>query len=269
MPMQQTDKRVSLSPIPGYHPVTRWLHAGLVLGVVFQLVCASLMAHPEHTEGKHGMAVVAHAEAVEAHHSGHNTDNGFIIGSVAHVEAVTAGADQPIHKKDALGEWLMSAHRTGGILLALIVLANLLWAVMPRGNPRKRQLAVLFSALHWSEAWAIATQLPSMLAGKKPLPEPGNSLSLIFEMFGLLTMTAMAITGSMIWSLWSGPGSRVSEQAELWMETHAGIAVLLFLYLAGHISMAWMHARAGDPVFTRILPLEKMRRIFQVKIDEN
>jgi len=266
--MQQADKRVSLSPIPGYHPVTRWLHAGLVLGVVFQLVCASLMAHPEHTEGKHGMVVVAHAEAVEAHHSGH-ADNGFIIGYVAHAETVTADADQPMHKKDALGEWLMSAHRTGGILLALIVLANLLWAIMPRGNPPKRQLAVLFSALHWSEAWAIATQLPSMLARKKSLPEPGNSLSLVFEMFGLLTMAAMALTGAIIWSLWSGPGSKVSEQAELWMGTHAGIAVLLFLYLAGHVSMALMHARAGDPVFARILPLEKVRRRPQGKIDEN
>jgi len=148
----------------------------------------------------------------------------------------------------------MAAHRTGGIFVALIVLANLLWAVMPRGNPKKRQLAVLFSASHWSASIAIATQLPLMLMGKKPLPEPGNALSLVFEMFGLLTMAAMAVTGAIVWNIWAGPGSRVSELAEFWMEIHAGVAVLLFLYLAGHVSMALLHFRAGDPVFARIRP---------------
>ncbi|MDQ6999239.1 MAG: cytochrome b/b6 domain-containing protein [Mariprofundus sp.] len=175
--MQQTNTQPLDASGQGYHQLTRWLHAGLVLGVIFQLVCA-----------------------------------------------------------------------------ALIVLANLLWAIIPRGNPRKRQFAVLFSALHWSEAISIAKRLPVVLAGKSPLPVPGNSLPLIVEMFGMLTMTAMAISGSIVWNMWAGPGSNVSEQAEFWVEMHAAIAVLLLLYLAGHVSMALMHLRAGDPVFARILP---------------
>jgi len=238
-------------PVPGYHPVTRWLHASLVLGVIFQLVCASLMAHPEHAEGEHGGADMAHAETAASHPGHVNAD---AIAATAHAEHVMTAVDQPMHQKDALGQWLMAAHRGGGLWVAIIVLANLIWAVMPRGNPRKRQLAVLFSALHWSESIAIAKQLPLMLVGKMPLPEPGNSLSLVFEMLGLLTMTAMAITGSIIWNMWAGPGNAVSELAEFWMETHAGIAVVLFVYLSGHITMALMHARAGDPVFVRILP---------------
>jgi len=239
-------------PVPGYHPVTRWLHAGLVLGVIFQMVCASLMAHPEHAEGEHGGAAMAHAETT-AHHSGHDVAAGDIV-TTAHAEPPAVEASQAMHQKDAFGQWLMAAHRTGGIFVALIVLANLFWAAMPRGDPRKRQLAVLFSALHWSEAIAIAKQLPLIFMGKRPLPEPGNSLSLIFEMFGLLTMTAMAITGSIVWNMWAGPGNTVSESAEFWMETHAGIAVLLFLYLAGHVTMALLHRRSGDAVFARIVP---------------
>lgn len=233
-------------PVPGYHPVTRWLHAALVLGVVFQLVCASLMAHPDHKEG--GGVAMAYAEVTAGHHA---AVGGVVATSPA--KAVTPES-QTMHKKDAMGQWLMAAHRTGGIFVALIVLANLLWAVMPRGNPKKRQLAVLFSASHWSESIAIAWQLPLMLIGKRSLPEPGNSLSLIVEMFGLLTMTAMALSGSIVWNMWAGPGSKVSELAEFWMEIHAGIAVLLFLYLAGHVSMALLHFRAGDPVFARIRP---------------
>ncbi len=215
---------VSAPPGPGYHRLTRWLHAGLVLGVVFQLICASLMTHPEHAdEGK-----MMHAEAATALH--------------------------PIPKDDRSGELFMTVHRTGGLLAALIVLANLLWAVIARGDPRKRQIAVLFSIRHWREALSIAKRLPLMMLGKKDLPEPGNALSLVFEMLGLLVMTTMAITGTVVWRLWAGPGNSVSAQAEWMMGIHASVAVMLLLYLAGHISMALMHARAGDPVFARILP---------------
>jgi len=230
-----TNSVPSSGPVPGYHPVTRWLHAGLVLGVIFQLACASLMAHPDHDEAGHGGATMAQTETAQA-------------------EWLMSAVSPPVLKQDAWGQWLMAAHRNGGIFVALIVLANLLWAVMPRGKPRKRQLAVLISASHWSDAIAIGRRLPQMLAGKHPLPEPGNSLSLIVEMFGLLTMTAMALSGSIIWNMWAGPGSKVSELAESWMDIHAGIAVLLFVYLAGHVSMALMHARSGDSVFVRILP---------------
>jgi len=213
----------------GYHPVTRWLHAGLVLGVIFQLFCAALMAHPDHEEGKHGAQALNH-------------------------EAVAAEMHPAAHQEDGFGELLMAAHRTGGIFVAIVVLANLLWAVIARGKPRKRQIGVLFSTEHWRQALSIAKRLPRMLSGKKSLPEPGNALSLVFEMLGLLVMTAMAITGSMIWRLWAGPGNTVSEQAELMMGIHASVAVLLLVYLAGHVSMALMHARSGDPVFSRIFP---------------
>lgn len=240
------------SQLAGYHPLTRWLHAGLVLGVFFQLICAAQMAHPEHADGGHGEAV--HAEAVAEHHSGHM--DAAHTAAMAHAEVVTSeeAQHQATDKKGGLGEWLMEAHRTGGVLVAWIVLANLLWAALARGSPRKRQVAVLFSVMHWSKAWAILNHLPSMLAGKRDLPEPGNSLSLIVEMFGILTMTAMAISGFIIWSLWDGLGNTVSESVEMWMEVHAGVALLLMLYLAGHVSMALLHWRSGDSVFARILP---------------
>jgi len=99
-----------------------------------------------------------------------------------------------------------------------------------------------------------------MLMGRSPLPKPGNSLSLIFEMFGLLIMAAMVFTGSIVWNMWAGPGSKVSDLADFWMEIHAGIAILLLLYLAGHVAMALLHMSSGDPVFARIMPLKKKSR---------
>lgn len=194
----------------GYHPVTRWLHAGLVLGVVCQLIFASLMTHPDEKGGE-------------------------------------------------LGKLFMQVHRAGGVVVAAIVIANLIWAVLPRGNPPHRQISVLVSAAHWREALSILKRLPTMLSGKSKLVQPGNELALVFEMLGLLVMTAMAMTGSVIWNLWSGPGSKVSPDAELLMEIHAVFAFILLIYLAGHISMAVAHLRAKEPVFARISPFGRKR----------
>ncbi len=223
--MPMANKNPSKAPVPGYHPITRWLHAMLVLGVIFQLACAALMAHPDHVDQK----------------------------------AMAVKTQPPVHKNDKLGDVFMGAHRTGGILVAFVALANLLWAVVARGHPRKRQIAVLFAAQHWKKAVSIAKSLPLIISDKKNLPEPGNALSRVFEMLGILVMSAMAMTGTVIWNLWAGLGYNVSPQAEWVMEIHASVAVFLLLYLAGHISMALIHARAGDPVFARILPLEKSR----------
>ena len=217
----------------GYHQVTRCLHAGLVLSVIFQLSCTVLMTGPHDKSGEQNS-----------------------IHAARHVSAV-AGMPRPDRKDTEPGPFFMQAHRTSGIVAAAIVLANLIWALLLRGRPRKRQLFVLFSLPHWCEALAIARNIPWILWGKKPLPELGNALSLVFEMLGLLVMTMMAMTGSAIWSLWQGPGSHVSQQAELLIQIHASIAPLLLLYLLGHITMATMHARGGDPVFSRILPFGK------------
>ncbi len=217
----------------GYHPVTRWLHAGLVLSVIFQLACTVLMTSPNHKRVDQNRHAAQPAST-----------------------AVT-GAPQPNHENIKPGAFFMQAHRTGGIVAAVIVLANLIWALLLRGRPRKRQLFVLFSLPHWREALSIARNIPWILLGKRPLPELGNALSLVFEMLGLLIMSTMAITGSIIWGLWQGPGNHVSRQAELLMQIHTSVAPLLLLYLSGHITMATMHARGGDPVFSRILPFGK------------
>jgi len=236
--MQQTHAQPPVSSEQGYHPVTRWLHAGLVLGVIFQLVCAALMTHPDDLAGVPALQHTVAAEVVPME-----------------------------HKNSKQGQLLMQAHRTGGILVAVIVLANLIWAFLSRGKPRKRQMSVLLSRQYWRDALLIARNIPQILLGKRPLPQPGNALSLVFEMLGLLTMSAMAVTGFIIWSLWAGPGNQVTAQAEILMATHAAIAILLFCYLAGHILMALMHARAGDPVFARILP-QLTKNWIQEKCDD-
>ena len=237
----------------GYHPITRWLHAGLVLGVVFQLAVALMMAHPEHQhdgaeQQTHVLSDKQESKAVSGaqHHNTHEH---------AEVNQKPAEIAHTAHQNDAFGASLMQAHRNAGLLVVVFVFLNLIWAVLHRGNPKNRQISVLFSQQHWCEALTIAKRLPLMLIGKSPMVESGNALALFVEMFGLLTMTAMAITGLVIWNLWAGLGSQVSPLAELFMQVHGAVAVVLFVYLAGHVSMALLHVRSGDNVFARIVPL--------------
>ncbi|HID36921.1 MAG TPA: cytochrome b/b6 domain-containing protein [Ghiorsea sp.] len=244
----------------GYHPVTRWLHAGLVLGVIFQLAVASMMAHPEHEHGgerqAHGSPALQESKRVnevareavsgeQQHHAHEHAEVNFKPVETAHVT----------HVKDEFGAFLMQAHRTAGLLVVVFVFLNLIWAILRRGKPKNRQISVLFSQHHWCEALSIAKRLPLMLIGKSPMVESGNALALIVEMLGLLVMTAMALTGLVIWNIWAGLGSPVSAQAELLMQVHGMIAAVLFVYLAGHVSMALLHVRSGDNVFARIVPL--------------
>jgi len=227
--------------VPGYHPITRWLHAGLVLGVLFQLGCTVWMAYPEHQRGGHGDVGIE-----QSAYGAHN----------AHPSAMRP-ASVITHEKGNWRQWLMQAHRTGGVLVALIVLANLFWALTLRGESSHRQVGVLFSSAHWRKAGAILIRLPSMLIGRQPLVAPGNALSLIVEMLGLLVMGTMALTGFIIWNMWLGPSSMVSHDAETLMNIHSFFASLLMFYLVGHVSMALIHARSGDRVFARISPLGK------------
>jgi len=241
MDMTHLENQPQTKEVPGYHPVTRWLHAGLILGVLFQLGCALWMAHPDHQGGGHGamrMEQPAHEE--------HSVED-------SHASAV-AHATHEEHVESAWRQGLMQAHRTGGVLVALIVLANLFWALKLRGAPAHRQIGVLYSLSHWREAAAILFRLPLMLIGKAPLVAPGNALSLIVEMLGLLVMSVMAVTGAVVWNLWSGPGGMVSQDAEALMGIHSLFATLLICYLIGHVSMALIHAKSGDRVFSRISP---------------
>ncbi|MDX8414123.1 MAG: cytochrome b/b6 domain-containing protein [Mariprofundales bacterium] len=246
MDMTPLENQSQAKEVPGYHPVTRWLHAGLVLGVLFQMGCALWMAHPDHQGGGHeGMRMEQSAHGEAAHGEAEAQDD--------HASA----APSATHEEHATSEWrqaLMQAHRTGGVLVALIVLANLFWALKLRGAPSHRQIGVLYSLSYWRQAAAILVRLPFMLVGKVPLVAPGNALSLIVEMLGLLVMSVMAVTGAVVWRLWSGPGGTVSHDVETLMGIHSFFAILLLCYLVGHVSMALIHAKSGDRVFARISP---------------
>jgi len=192
----------------GYHVTTRWLHAGLIVGVLFQLSSSLLMSHPD--------------------------DHGTPFGNL-----------------------LMSLHQLDGLIVAVIVLANVLWAIVMRGEQNNRQMAVLLSPQHWHDAKVVLGKLPAALLGKSAFIQPNNALSMIIEMLGLLVMAGMAITGTIIWFTSEPSGhshEHISQGMELLLTSHSLLSKLLWLYVIGHVFMALMHMRAGHRPFARILP---------------
>jgi len=156
-----------------------------------------------------------------------------------------------------IGKLLMLFHQTDGLIVAVIVLANVIWATVLRGEKKKRQIAVIFSSKAWKEAYIVFKKLPDALTGKSDFISPNNHLSMIIEMFGLLTMAGMASTGTMIWFSSDGGShshEHISALMEILLTTHAGLATCLWLYVVGHVFMALMHMRAGHRPFARILP---------------
>ncbi len=198
--------------LEGYHPTTRWLHAGLAIGVSLQLFSSLVMSHPDDPE-------------------------------------------------TPIGKLWMTFHQLDGLLIASIVLANLIWAIVLRDEEPKRQIAVLFSSQHWREAVLVLKKLPAALIGKTSFISSGNSLAMMIEMFGLLTMAGMAITGTAIWFSHDGAGrivdDHVTPMMDLLLTIHSGLVNILWLYLLGHVSMSLMHARAGHRPFARISPIKK------------
>ncbi|MBL1353616.1 MAG: cytochrome b/b6 domain-containing protein [Zetaproteobacteria bacterium] len=195
-----------------YHSTTRWLHAGLAIGVSLQLFSSLVMSHPDDSE-------------------------------------------------TAMGKILMTFHQLDGLFIAAIVLANLIWAIVRRGEESKRQIGVIFSSHHWRETGLVVKKLPAALMGKTAFVSAGNSLAMIIEMFGLLAMAGMAITGTGIWFLHDGVSRIVEDHVTpmmgLLLTIHSGLSNFLWLYVLGHVSMSLMHMRAGHRPFSRISPFKK------------
>jgi len=103
--------------------------------------------------------------------------------------------NHPDDNSTPIGDLLTVFHQTNGIIVAGIVLLNVIWALILRGDEKKRQIAVLFALEHWKEAYAVLKKLPAALIGKTAFIPPYNRLSMIVEMLGLLTMAGIASTG--------------------------------------------------------------------------
>ncbi len=82
----------------------------------------------------------------------------------------------------------------------------------------------------------------------------GEAIARAVHGLGLLTATAMALTGSVLFFGIRADGA-MSAYVSLVKEFHEFIASFLWAYLAGHVSMAILHQWQGDKVLSRMFNL--------------
>ncbi|MDH3589377.1 MAG: cytochrome b/b6 domain-containing protein [Gammaproteobacteria bacterium] len=152
---------------------------------------------------------------------------------------------------DSLGYLL---HTYLGLSLAAFVALRFLRGLVGSGPLR-------FSG--WSpfsrRQWALARQdILSLLQFRVPERGMHQGLAGLTQAFGLAIFAWMAVTGTGLFLLGSGPESQLYELIE---ETHEVGEALIPLYLVVHVGSVVLHSLAGNPIWHRMWALRRNARL--------
>ena len=142
--------------------------------------------------------------------------------------------------------WPYALHQYVGLASVAVVAAFWVWAMVRRGETRLARLVPWFSVTRVRDVAAdLSTQLRRMVRGKAPDDNDGAFASAVHGL-GLLTVTAMAVSGAVYFLAQGTPVARTS------MGLHKLFANLMWAYLFGHVGVAAFHHLLGSDVFSRM-----------------
>ena len=151
-------------------------------------------------------------------------------------------------------EWPYLMHEYIGLIGLGVVLAFWIWALFRRGETRLGRLFPWFSIGRMRDAVADGiAQARRLMQGRVPHDGDGAMASAVHGL-GLLTVSAMAITGSVFFF---AEGAPLAHWA---MTLHEFIANLMWAYLIGHAGLAALHELLGDNVLARMFWVRPRRR---------
>lgn len=132
------------------------------------------------------------------------------------------------------------AHEFIGLAALLIVVLHWLWSLSSRADGG---LAHLFP---WGGAALaqVKADTSALLKGRLPDGGPRGGLPGFAHGLGFLAVTAMAITGGVLFIIFPEVGEP-SETVEAVAEVHEFIATLVWVYWGGHIALGVLHKGAG------------------------
>ncbi|CDQ09064.1 conserved membrane protein of unknown function [Acidithiobacillus ferrivorans] len=141
-------------------------------------------------------------------------------------------------------------HEWAGLLAAAVLLVEWLW-IYADG-----QSSILFP---WNANGLSMIKADMATLFKGTLPQTGRTVGLpgFWHGIGILTMTALAITGVLIFLVIPGGRGASSSPAGAAAFTtlsgiHRYISYMAWVYWIGHVSAAILHQVNGDPVFRAI-----------------
>ena len=143
-------------------------------------------------------------------------------------------------------ELSMVVHQYVGLASMALVLVFWLWTLIRRGETSLGRLLPWLSPTRMRAVRDdITDQTRQILRGKLPDDADGAMASAIHGL-GLLTLTAMAITGTAYFIIEGGAGARTMLSA------HKLLSNLMWAYLIGHAAMALLHHLLGSDILSRM-----------------
>jgi cytochrome b561 len=140
----------------------------------------------------------------------------------------------------ALARAAFEAHEAVGLTAVVIVVIHWLWSMLAKADGG---LAHLFP---WSgAAWAeVKTDVSGLMNRQLPQGGPRGGLPGLVHGLGFLAVTAMAITGAVLFVIFPEHG-KPNDTVNFIAEVHSLISNFVWAYWGGHIAMALMHKRSG------------------------
>jgi cytochrome b561 len=168
-----------------------------------------------------------------------------VIGQLASSEFMSG----PVPGQAASG--LLLAHEYAGLAGAVLVTLFWLWALLRHGETK------LVRLVPWGSGRAIRAVAQDALGQARGLwhgelvSEPDGALASAVHGLGLLTVAAMAATGT-AYFFW--PNTSLSA---LVLDVHSTIANLMWAYLLGHAAMAALHHLLGEDIVLRMFGIRR------------
>lgn len=184
-----------------YDRITRWLHAGIGLAVLIQLITSQIM-------GPTGRAHI-----------------------------------------------FFEIHRFSGISAAALILMHWLWGLSGHVAGGWGQLFPWFSRTRRRKLTDGLKALPAWLLGKSDDAQDRIlNLAGAAHGLGLLAVSAMALTGSILF-FGLAPDMTGSSLVNRVKHIHMFMANFIWVYVIGHVVMAFIHQLRGERLITRMFDL--------------
>lgn len=145
------------------------------------------------------------------------------------------------HARSALESGAFEVHEWVGMAALAIVLLHWLWSLLSHGGAG---LGHLFPWGAGGRARVLA-ELRAILRGQLPEGGPQGGLAGLVHGLGLLTITAMAVSGGVLFFLLPENGAPLSEGVHDIGELHSFIATFAWIYWGAHLALAVLHHLFG------------------------
>lgn len=157
---------------------------------------------------------------------------------------------EPNKQFDEFAVFLFSIHQFIGFVVLMFAIAYLM--TVSGNSEHKNRLFPWLEADGRSALLAeIKHETPGWFSGKLSHPDQAHSIAGTVHGLGLILVTLLGVTGSMVYMGISHNGS-MSAATHAIKEAHEILGTILWLFIAGHLLMTAMHQVSGHKVLQKI-----------------